>query len=80
MVHIGNDWDVILKDEFNSDYYKRLREFLKAEFFIFFKVCFKKGGEGGIALYFSVIINHFCNRDFLSDDNKHILGSRYGGV
>ena len=32
MVHIGNDWDVILKDEFNSDYYKRLREFLKTEY------------------------------------------------
>ena len=33
MVHIGNDWDGILEGEFNSDYYLKLREFLKAEYF-----------------------------------------------
>ena len=33
MVHIGNDWDEILSDEFNSEYYLKLREFLKAEYF-----------------------------------------------
>jgi uracil-DNA glycosylase len=32
MVYIGNDWDEILKDEFASDYYKSLRNFLKAEY------------------------------------------------
>lgn len=32
MVHIGNDWDEILEDEFKSDYYLSLREFLKAEY------------------------------------------------
>ncbi len=32
MVHIGNDWDEILKNEFNSDYYLALREFLKDEY------------------------------------------------
>ena len=32
MVHIGNDWDDILKDEFNSDYYLKLRQFLKHEY------------------------------------------------
>ncbi len=32
MVHIGNDWDTILKDEFSSDSYLRLREFLKSEY------------------------------------------------
>ena len=32
MVHIGNDWDTILKDEFEKDYYLSLREFLKAEY------------------------------------------------
>ncbi len=32
MVNIGNDWDEILKDEFQKDYYKRLREFLKSEY------------------------------------------------
>ena len=32
MVHIGNDWDDILKDEFNSDYYLKLRQFLKYEY------------------------------------------------
>lgn len=32
MVHIGNDWDEALKDEFQKDYYLKLREFLKAEY------------------------------------------------
>jgi len=29
---IGNDWDEILKDEFESEYYKNLREFLIGEY------------------------------------------------
>ncbi len=33
MVHIGNDWDEILKGEFDKEYYITLREFLKAEYF-----------------------------------------------
>lgn len=32
MVHIGNDWDDILKDEFNSDYYLKIRSVLKSEY------------------------------------------------
>ena len=32
MVHIGNSWDDILKDEFTSEYYLKLREFLKYEY------------------------------------------------
>ena len=32
MVHIGNDWDELLKKEFESEYYLKLREFLKAEY------------------------------------------------
>jgi uracil-DNA glycosylase len=32
MVHIGNGWDDILKDEFQKDYYLKLREFLKSEY------------------------------------------------
>lgn len=32
MVQIGNEWDALLKDEFDSDYYKRLRDFLKDEY------------------------------------------------
>ena len=32
MVQIGNEWDALLAGEFNSDYYKRLREFLKTEY------------------------------------------------
>lgn len=32
MVHIGNDWDELLKNEFCSDYYLSLREFLKTEY------------------------------------------------
>lgn len=32
MVHIGNDWDEILKGEFDKEYYKNIREFLKQEY------------------------------------------------
>lgn len=32
MVNIGNKWDGILKDEFEKDYYKKIREFLKYEY------------------------------------------------
>lgn len=33
MVHIGNDWDALLSEEFGKDYYLALREFLKKEYF-----------------------------------------------
>lgn len=33
MVTFGNDWDEVLKGEFEKDYYLSLREFLKAEYF-----------------------------------------------
>ena len=32
MVNIGNDWDMLLKDQFSMDYYLRLRAFLKSEY------------------------------------------------
>lgn len=32
MVHIGNDWDEILADEWQKPYYRQLREFLKNEY------------------------------------------------
>ena len=32
MVHFGNEWDGILQDEFQKDYYLQLREFLKKEY------------------------------------------------
>ena len=32
MVHLGNEWDGILEEEFASDYYKRIRYFLKKEY------------------------------------------------
>lgn len=33
MVNIGNDWDLLLKEEFEKEYYLSLREFLKKEYF-----------------------------------------------
>ena len=33
MVSLGNDWDSLLAEEFKKDYYLRLREFLKSEYF-----------------------------------------------
>lgn len=35
MVHLGNDWDEILKGEFYKEYYKSIRNFLKREYFTF---------------------------------------------
>ena len=32
MVNLGNDWDELLKDEFEKEYYKKLREFLISEY------------------------------------------------
>ena len=32
MVRLNNDWDNLLKDEFQKDYYLRIREFLKKEY------------------------------------------------
>ena len=32
MVNIGNEWDELLKDEFEKDYYKELRKFLISEY------------------------------------------------
>lgn len=32
MVNLGNDWDVLLKGEFEKPYYLQLREFLKREY------------------------------------------------
>ncbi|MEG1520310.1 MAG: uracil-DNA glycosylase, partial [Clostridia bacterium] len=32
MIRIGNDWDELLKDEFASENYKAIHEFLKTEY------------------------------------------------
>ncbi|MDD3289376.1 MAG: uracil-DNA glycosylase [Eubacteriales bacterium] len=32
MVHLGNDWDTLLGEEFDKDYYHKLRAFLKSEY------------------------------------------------
>ena len=32
MVNIGNEWDSLLADQFESEYYHKLREFLKTEY------------------------------------------------
>lgn len=34
MVSLGNDWDALLKNEFQKDYYLKLREFLKNEYYL----------------------------------------------
>ena len=33
MVSIGNDWDTLLQEEFQKEYYLKLRDFLKSEYF-----------------------------------------------
>lgn len=32
MVNIGNDWDALLSEEWEKEYYKKIREFLKGEY------------------------------------------------
>ena len=32
MIQLGNNWDNILKDEFQKEYYLNLRKFLKEEY------------------------------------------------
>ena len=32
MVSLGNDWDILLKEEFEKEYYLKIREFLKKEY------------------------------------------------
>ena len=32
MVHIGNDWDAILADEWEKEYYQNLRQILRREY------------------------------------------------
>ena len=32
MVHIGNEWDALLQDQFSQEYYLQLRRFLKEEY------------------------------------------------
>ena len=32
MVHLGNDWDELLKEEFQKEYYQRLRKILIREY------------------------------------------------
>ena len=32
MVHIGNDWDALLADEWDKEYYQHLRQVLKREY------------------------------------------------
>ncbi|WP_270941382.1 uracil-DNA glycosylase [Romboutsia lituseburensis] len=32
MIRLNNDWDELLKDEFNKEYYLKLRDFLKVEY------------------------------------------------
>ena len=32
MIKFGNEWDELLKDEFNKDYYRKLHNFLKEEY------------------------------------------------
>ena len=34
MVNIGNDWDLLLREEFEKEYYLKLREFLKNEYYL----------------------------------------------
>ena len=32
MVHLGNDWDTLLTGEFQQEYYKKIRYWLKKEY------------------------------------------------
>lgn len=40
---VTKNWDNVLKDEYNKDYFKRLRSFLKKEYST--KICYPKKEE-----------------------------------
>ena len=53
MVNLGNDWDEILKDEFQKDYYRNLRKFLADEY----RKCVVYTGGA----YFCIIFAIYCD-------------------
>lgn len=76
MVNLGNSWDDILKDEFEKDYYQKLRMFLKEEYF------------GGKHRIFPEMNNIFCALKYtdyndvkvviIGQDPYHGLGQAHG--
>ena len=66
---IGNDWDILLKDEYNKDYFKELNKFVIDEYKT--KTCYPKMSE---------IFNAFINTSY-EDVKVVILGQDpYHGV
>ena len=57
---IGNDWDILLKDEYNKEYFKNLTSFVKEEYKN--KTCYPKMSE---------IFNAFLNTSY--DDVKVVI-------
>ncbi|MBE6649599.1 MAG: uracil-DNA glycosylase [Ruminococcaceae bacterium] len=76
MVNLGNSWDGILKEEFEKEYYLKLRQFLKQEYF---------GGKYRIFPEMNNIFNALRYTDYndvkvviLGQDPYHGFGQAHG--
>ena len=74
MVHIGNDWDEILKDEWEKPYYLNLREFLKHEYST--KTIFPKATDIFNALKYTAFKDVKCV--IIGQDPYHGEGQAHG--
>lgn len=74
MVHIGNDWDKLLENEFQKDYYLLLREFLKVEYFT--KKVYPPMNDIFNALRYTAYQN--TRVVILGQDPYHGVGQAYG--
>ena len=74
MVNLGNSWDGLLKQEFESEYYLNLREFLKAEYAA--KVIFPPMDEIFSAL--KATSYEDCKVVILGQDPYHEPGQAHG--
>lgn len=74
MVHLGNDWDSILKEEFEKPYYLKIREFLKKEYFS--KTVFPPMNDIFNALKFTSFEN--TKVVILGQDPYHEIGQAHG--
>ncbi|MGN0174142.1 MAG: uracil-DNA glycosylase [Acutalibacteraceae bacterium] len=74
MVCLNNSWDELLKDDFNSAHYKKLREFLKKEYFT--KVIYPPMGDIFNALKYTDFDN--VKAVILGQDPYHGKGQAHG--
>lgn len=71
---ISKNWDLVLKDEYNKDYFKKLRNFVKNEYST--KICFPKKEE----IFNSLLYTNYEDVKvvILGQDPYHGIGEAHG--